>query len=306
MSLHNHHSQPLIDPRKGDKRVAFAIVINLGLTLAQVVGGVLSGSLALIADALHNFSDAIALIIAFFARKIARRPANSNMTFGYGRAELVAALINYTTLIMVGLYLIFEASLRFIEPQNVEGWTVVIVAGIALVVDLLTAMLTYSMSKSSLNIRALFLHNLADALASVAVIVAGIVIIFYDWRLIDPLVTLMIATYILWQSFREIGVVIRILMMGSPPDIDTERLVNAVQAVKGVANIHHAHLWQVDEYTTSLDAHLLIEEGAWDQADEIKSAVRAMLADTFSIKNSTLELDRIMHPDDDPRLFGQG
>ncbi|MCP5085855.1 MAG: cation transporter, partial [Rhodobacteraceae bacterium] len=173
MSLHNHHSQPLIDPRKGDKRVAFAVVINLGLTLAQVVGGVLSGSLALIADALHNFSDAIALIIAFFARKIARRPANSNMTFGYGRAELVAALINYTSLIMVGLYLIFEASLRFIEPQDVEGWTVVIVAGIALVVDLLGGGVPCAMSKSRLSSRAVLVDNLGGAGGYVGVIVAG-------------------------------------------------------------------------------------------------------------------------------------
>ena len=128
MGHHHHHH---IDPEDGDRRVALAVVVNLGLTVAQVIGGILSGSLALIADALHNFSDAISLIIAFGARKIARRPADADMTFGYGRAEVVAALINYTTLIVIGLYLLYEAAMRFIDPQGVDGWLVVIIAGIA-------------------------------------------------------------------------------------------------------------------------------------------------------------------------------
>ena len=210
-----------------------AVAVNLGLTIVQVIGGVLSGSLSLIADALHNFSDAISLIIAFGARRIARRPRDERMTFGYGRIEVVAALINYTTLIVIGLYLSYEAVTRFIEPQPVAGWIVVIVAGIALVVDVATAMLTYALSKESMNIRAAFLHNVADALGSVAVIVAGTLILLYDWRLVDPIVTLMIAGYILWQSFREIGPVVRILMLGSPPDIEPEAVLAATRGVRG-------------------------------------------------------------------------
>lgn len=210
--------------------------------MVQVVGGILSGSLALIADALHNFSDAISLIIAFAARKIARRPADASMTFGYGRAEVVAALINYTTLIVIGLYLVYEAIMRFFDPQPVDGWLIVIIAGVALVVDAVTAALTYAMSKSSVNIRAAFLHNVADALGSIAVIVAGVAILLYDWRLIDPLVTLLIAGYILWQSFSEIGNVVRILMLGSPPDIDVNRVVDELNAIDGVASVHHVHL----------------------------------------------------------------
>ena len=210
--------------------------------MVQVVGGILSGSLALIADALHNFSDAISLIIAFAARKIARRPADASMTFGYGRPEVVAALINYTTLIVIGLYLVYEAIMRFFDPQPVDGWLIVIIAGVALVVDAVTAALTYAMSKSSVNIRAAFLHNVADALGSIAVIVAGVAILLYDWRLIDPLVTLLIAGYILWQSFSEIGNVVRILMLGSPPDIDVNRVVDELNAIDGVASVHHVHL----------------------------------------------------------------
>ncbi|WP_281967166.1 cation diffusion facilitator family transporter [Roseovarius nanhaiticus] len=298
------HDHVHIDPEAGDRRVFAAIAVNLGLTIAQIVGGIISGSLALIADALHNFSDAISLIIAFAARKIARRPRDANMTFGYGRVEVVAALINYTTLILIGLYLLYEAAMRFADPQAVDGWLIVIIAGIALIVDVATALLTYTMSKSSVNIRAAFLHNVADALGSVAVIVAGTLIMLYDWRLIDPIITAMIAGYILWQSFREIGPVIRILMLGSPPDIETRGVLDAVHGVPGVTGIHHAHFWQMDEHHAALDAHIVIEEGRWSEADAIKERIKTVLSDTFDIEHTTLELECARHACDAPSDFG--
>ena len=288
--IHSH-----VDPEAGDARVFWAVVVNLGLTVAQIIGGVLSGSLALIADAIHNLSDALSLVIAFFARKIARRPASETMAFGYQRAEIVAALINYTTLIVVGLYLIYEAIMRFIEPQAVDGWLVVIIASIALVVDTVTALLTYRLSKQSMNIRAAFLHNVADALGSIAVIVAGTLIILHDWRLIDPLVTLLIAGYILWQSFSEIGAVIRILMLGSPPDLDTQTVLQELQNTKGVAGVHHLHLWQMQEHENALDTHLVIEAGKWRDADATKEAVKQVLNSKFGISHTTIELECAQH-----------
>ena len=243
-----------MDASAGDSRVAWAVVVNLGLTVAQIIGGIVSGSLAMIADAIHNFSDAMSLIIAFFARKIARRPADGSMTFGYGRAEVVAALINHTTLIVIGFYLIYEAVMRFIEPSGVDGWLVVIIAGVALAVDVVTAILTYSLSKDSVNIRAAFLHNVADALGSIAVIFAGTLIILYDWQIIDPIVTLAIAGYILWMSFSEIGNVIRILMLGAPPEVTASRVIETIEAVDGVASVHHLHVWQMQEHEAALDA----------------------------------------------------
>ena len=299
---HGHHHH--VDPEAGDRKVFAAIAVNMGLTVAQIVGGILSGSLALIADALHNFSDAISLVIAFAARKIARRPRDADMTFGYGRVEVVAALINYTTLIVIGLYLLYEAAMRFADPQPVEGWLIVIIAGVALIVDAATASLTYTMSKSSVNIRAAFLHNVADALGSIAVIVAGTLILLYDWRLVDPLVTVMIAGYILWQSFREIGPVIRILMLGSPPDIETHGVLDAVCDTPGVTGIHHAHFWQMDEHYAALDAHVVIEEGRWGQADAIKERIKTHLANEFGIEHTTLELECAHHACDDPSEFG--
>lgn len=298
------HDHVHMDPEAGDRRVFAAIAVNLGLTIAQIIGGIVSGSLALIADALHNFSDAISLIIAFAARKIARRPRDADMTFGYGRVEVVAALINYTTLILIGLYLLYEAAMRFVDPQPVEGWLIVIIAGIALIVDAATALLTYRMSKSSVNIRAAFLHNVADALGSIAVILAGTLILLYDWRLIDPIVTVMIAGYILWQSFREIGPVIRILMLGSPPDIETRGVLDAVRGLPGVTGIHHAHFWQMDEHHAALDAHVVIEEGRWNDADAIKERIKSVLSDRFGIEHTTLELECARHACGDPSEFG--
>ncbi|MBS1304108.1 cation diffusion facilitator family transporter [Loktanella sp. SALINAS62] len=297
---HHHH----VDPEVGDRRVIAAIAVNIGLTVAQIVGGIMSGSLALIADALHNFSDAISLIIAFGARKIARRPRDADMTFGYGRVEVVAALINYTTLIVIGLYLLYEAAMRFADPQPVEGWLIVIIAGIALIIDAVTAALTYAMSKSSVNIRAAFLHNVADALGSVAVIVAGTLILLYDWRLIDPLVTVLIAGYILWQSFREIGPVIRILMLGSPPEIETDAVLETVRGIDGVTDIHHAHFWQMDEHRAALDAHVVIAEGRWNDADAVKDRIKTALADRFDIEHTTLELECARHACGDSSEFG--
>ena len=298
---HHHHH---VDPEAGDRRVFAAIAVNFALTLAQIVGGVLSGSLALIADALHNFSDAISLVIAFAARKIARRPRDAQMTFGYGRAEIVAALINYTTLIVIGLYLLYEAVMRVFDPTPVTGWLIVLIAGIALVVDVVTALLTYAMSKSSVNIRAAFLHNVADALGSVAVIVAGTLILLFDWWIVDPIATALIAGYILWQSFREIGPVIRILMLGAPPSLATREVLEALRTVPGVAGVHHAHLWQMEEHRAALEAHMVVAEGQWGEADAIKARVKAMLKQRFGIDHSTLELECARHACDAPSDFG--
>ena len=297
---HAHHH---IDPKAGDGRLIGAVAVNLGLTVAQIIGGVLSGSLALIADALHNLSDAASLVIALIARRIARKGATATMTYGYGRAEVVAALVNYTTLILLGIYLCYEAALRLFDPHAVDGWLVVIIAGIALLVDLVTAALTWAMAKDSVNIRAAFLHNLADALGSVAVIVAGTLILLFDWQIIDPLVTFGIAGYILWMSFSEIGGVIRILMLGSPAGIDTDRLIEDLRTVDGVQDIHHAHLWQMQEHEPALEAHVVVAPGRWSDADRIKAALKDRLAGA-GVGHSTLELECARHACTDSQRIG--
>ena len=300
------HGHAHIDPQSGDRRVSIAIWANGLLTVAQIVGGILSGSLALIADALHNFSDMASLVIAFLARKIARRPADKRMTFGYGRVEIVAALINYTTLILIGFYLIYEGGMRMIDPPEVQGWTVVILGGVALVVDTLTALLTYSMQKGSVNIRALFLHNLSDALASVAVIIGGSLILLYNMRWVDPAITIGIALYILYLAFTEIGGPIRTLMLGSPPDIDNETVVQAMRGVDGVADVHHVHLWQMQEHEAALDCHVVLTADGWGQIEKIKAAIKDRLKDDFSIGHSSLEFEHEDRAHENADLYGHG
>ena len=295
-----------LDAKSGDRRVGIAIWANGILTIAQVAGGIFAGSLALIADALHNFSDMASLVIAFGARKIARRPADARMTFGYGRIEIVAALINYTTLIVIGLYLIYEGGMRMIDPPEVRGWWVVWLGGIALVVDTATALLTWSMQKGSVNIRALFIHNLSDALASVAVIVGGVLILLYDIRWVDPAITILIAVYILYLAFTEIGGTIRTLMLGSPPDIDTDEVLDAVAAIDGVAGVHHAHFWQMEEHAAALDTHVVIDIDRWDAVEEIKRAIKAELKETFGIAHTTLECERSDRAHVDADRYGHG
>ncbi len=272
-----------------DRRLLVAIAVNMLLTLAQVVGGILSGSLALIADALHNFSDAASLLIAWVARRVGMRPADHFKAFGYKRAEVIATLVNLVTLVLVGLYLVYEGLWRLFEPQIIEGWMVVIIAGVALVIDVITAMLTFSMSKRSMNIRAAFLHNVSDALASVGVIVAGAAILLYGWYWIDAAVTLLIAGYVLYQAATLLPKTVHILMEGAPEDVVIEEVISVMESVEGVSNIHHLHIWQLDEHKNALEAHVVIT--SFSETEPIKSRLKAALAEQFSIIHSTLEFE---------------
>ncbi|SLN56634.1 Cadmium, cobalt and zinc/H(+)-K(+) antiporter [Roseovarius litorisediminis] len=294
---HNHHTQI-----EGDRRVAWAVAANLLLTLVQIVAGVLSGSLALIADAIHNLSDALSLVIAFFARRIGRRPADANMTFGYGRAEVVAALINYTTLIVIAFYLLAEGVGRLLNPVEVAGWPVVIVATAALVVDVATALLIHSMSRDSMNIRAAFLHNLADAMGSVAVIVTGILILLYDWRLADPIATFLIAGYILWHAGQGIRPVLQVLMLGSPDRPPLEDVIGALRGLPGVSDVHAVHLWRMQEHETAFQAHVVMEPGS--DALSLRAAIKALLADRFNIHHTTVEMEPLAETCPTPNLIG--
>ena len=279
------------DPSEiGEKRLWWAVGANLLLTVAQVIGGLISGSLSLIADALHNFSDAASLLIALVAIRIGRRPPDEFKTFGYKRAETVAALINLTTLIIIGVYLCYEAIMRFITPEPIAGWTIVIVAGIALVVDVFTALLTYSQSKSSMNIRAAFLHNVTDALASVGVIIAGTLILLYGWIWTDAAMTLVIAGYVLYQGLTEIPKVIHLLMEGTPEGIEINTVITAIEDIEGVNDAHHVHIWQLDEQRNALECHIVLDDGV--EMDSLKVRLKKMLHDKFEIEHSTLEFEK--------------
>ena len=285
---HGHHHH--IDPSTmSEQKLWWAVAANGLLTLAQVVGGILSGSLSLVADALHNLSDAASLFIALIAIRIGRKPADANKTFGYKRAETIAALMNLTSLIIIGFYLCYEAILRFINPEPIAGWTVVIIASVALIVDIFTAALTYSQSKNSMNMRAAFLHNLTDAMASIAVIISGALILLYGWVWTDALMTLLIASFVLKQGFTEIPQVIHLLMEGSPVHINRNDITHEMEHIEGVLNTHHIHLWQIDEHRIAMEAHVVINPDY--NMDTIKVELKKMLQNKFHIDHSTLEFE---------------
>jgi cobalt-zinc-cadmium efflux system protein len=289
---HNHHSHDHGTENVSDRVLLWTIVINLGLSVFEFGAGAVAGSVALMADALHNTNDAGALIIAYVARRISRRGADQRFTFGYRRAELIGAMIQLTALIVVGLYLIYEAVSRFISPEPIVGVWVMAAASVALVVDVITAWLLWAMAKGSLNVKAAFVHNLSDALASVSVLLGGGVIYWLGWTWVDPVLTLIIAGYILYLSFGMLKRTSGILMEGSPPGFDFEALCVAAMEIDGVQNLHHVHVWELNEESLAFEGHVIIEDSALTRQDEIKRAFKLCLHDKFKIAHSTVEFER--------------
>ena len=285
MSGHHQHAP------ESDRGLLGAVFINILLTLAQVIGGIISGSLSLIADALHNLSDAASLGIALFARTIGRKPADKTKSFGYQRAEVIAALINLTLLITVSLYLIYEAVWRIVEPQVVTGLIIVVVAGVAFVVDMVTALITFRMSKNSLNMKAAFLHNLADALTSIGVIIAGALILLYQWYWVDTLLTFLIAGFVLWQGIIMLPKTIHLLMEGTPENLSSDEIKASLEEAKDVEDVHHIHIWNLDEHRIALEAHVVVATNELQEVEVIKRKLKEILKDRFKITHSTLEFE---------------
>ena len=285
MSGHQHHAP------ESDRGLLGAVFINILLTLAQVIGGIISGSLSLIADALHNLSDAASLGIALFARTIGRKPADKTKSFGYQRAEVIAALINLTLLVTVSLYLIYEAVWRILEPQVVTGLIIVVVAGVAFVVDMVTALITFRMSKNSLNMKVAFLHNLADALTSIGVIIAGALILLYQWYWVDTLLTFLIAGFVLWQGIIMLPKTIHLLMEGTPENLSSDEIKASLEEAKDVEDVHHIHIWNLDEHRIALEAHVVVATNELQEVEVIKRKLKEILKDRFKITHSTLEFD---------------
>ena len=288
MSEHHqhHHHRP-----ESDRGLLVAVGINVLLTLAQVMGGIISGSLSLIADALHNLSDAASLGIALFARTLSRKPADEFKTFGYQRAEVIAALINLTLLVTISLYLIYEAIWRIVEPQVITGWIIILVAGIALIIDMITALITFRMSKDSINMKAAFLHNLSDALASIGVIMAGTLILLYEWYWVDTLITFLIAGFVLWQGLTLLPKTIHLLMEGTPEDLSSEDIKLSAEKINQVEDVHHIHIWHLDEHRIALEAHVVVTADELKEVEVIKDKLKLLLKDEFNITHSTLEFE---------------
>ncbi len=278
---HHHHLSV-------DHKLSWAAGINVILTLAQIIAGVLSGSLALVADALHNLSDAAAMVLALVARKISRRHADDKRTYGYKKVETLAAFANILTLIVIGLWLAYEAVIRFFSPQIIEGWTVIIVATLAIFINGATAWLTYKESKNSQNIRAAFLHNLTDMFSSVGVVIAGIFILLFGWYWVDPLMTMIISAYVLWYAAKDLPKICNILIDGAPEDINLPFIVDEIKLIDGVQDVHHVHIRYLNEHSYAFEAHIVPQDGV--NQENLKIGIKAKLKH-LRIEHSTLEFE---------------
>jgi cobalt-zinc-cadmium efflux system protein len=273
------------------QRLMLALALNLLLTVVEVIAGLLSGSLALVADAVHNLSDCGSFVIALVARWVGRWPSDEQRTFGYRRAEVVGALVNLTILIVISLYLIYEAVVRFFTPEEIDGWIVVAVAAIALAVNAATTAVLYAASRDNLNVRAAYLHNMADSFSSLGVMVAGAVILWFGVLWIDSAMTLAVAVFTIWHSLPDIRRSIHILMEGAPSDVETEKLIAELQSVPGVAEVHHLHMWELDEHQRALEAHIVVEPEQLSRWTAIKQELKLLLSQHFDIQHSTLEFE---------------
>jgi cobalt-zinc-cadmium efflux system protein len=288
----DRHKNGAMSPEEvSDARLIWSAVVNLALTVFEAVVGLLAGSLMLLADALHNLNDCASLLIALVARRIARRKADRRFTFGYKRAELIGAMINITTLVIVGLYLVYEAVVRFIAPKPVQGGLVMIAAGVALIVDVATAALLWAMARGSLNVRAAFVHNLSDAFSSVAVLIGGAVILAWGWTIVDPILTITIAGYVMIHGSGMFRRTASILMGGSPPDVDMDKLIAALGATDRVVDVHHVHVWELDEDKRAMEAHVVIPSTCASDLETIKQRLKNLLKTQFGIEHCTLEFD---------------
>ncbi|EDY85102.1 cation efflux family protein [Verrucomicrobiia bacterium DG1235] len=297
MSHDHNHSHSHGTEEVSDKALFWSLLLNVGLSVFEFAAGIIAGSVALMADALHNTNDAAALLIAYIARKISRKGADKKYTFGYRRAELIGAMIQLTALILVGLYLVYEGVVRFFNPEPILGVWMMVASGVALIVDLGTVWLLWAMSKGSLNVRAAFLHNLTDAAASVAVMAGGAAVYWLSWDWVDPALTLVIAGYILYMSFGLIRKTSSILMERAPEDLDLDKLITTVEEIDGVVGLHHLHVWELDEDHRAMEAHIELESDDTDRK-RLRREIKSMLQHKFDIVHSTLELETPTDRDD--------
>ncbi|MDX1672213.1 MAG: cation diffusion facilitator family transporter [Balneolaceae bacterium] len=290
---HNHHAH--LHNREGsgstETRLWISIVLNGIITLAEFIGGIISGSLSLLSDALHNLNDTVSLGISLISRKISKKEASADKTFGYQRAELIGAFINLIALVIIALFLITEGVERFYDPQPINGMIMFVVAIIGLLGNLITAILLYRDSKESLNIKSAYVHILSDGLSSVGVIIAGYLILQYNLIIADTILTFLIAGYILWHSYYMLRDTINILMESTPAEIELDEVKVAMTRVSDVLDVHHIHVWRLDEQNILLESHVVIDEENLDRMEDIKSELKNLLKSQFNIHHSTLEFE---------------
>lgn len=284
---HNHsHNHGNLQGRN----LLISIFLNILITAAQVIGGVISGSLALLSDALHNFSDVISLVVSYVANKLAKKKASLQKTFGYKRAEILAAFINASTLIIVAVLLIIEAIERFQNPQEIESGLVIWLSVIAILGNGFSVLLLKKDSEANMNLKSAYLHLLTDMMASVAVLIGGLLMKFYNVFWVDSVLTFLIAIYLIWMGYDLLKSSTKVLMLFTPEAIPIDKIVAEINSLEGIKNTHHIHVWQLNEEEIHFEAHIDFENNIQlSEFDEILQEIEDILFHKFEINHVNIQ-----------------
>lgn len=281
---HHHHKD------MKDRNLLISILLNIVITAAQVVGGLISGSLSLLSDALHNFSDVLSLIVSFVASKLSKQKASIHRTFGYKRAEILAAFINASTLVIVAVLLIIEAYKRFRNPQEIESGLVIWLAVLAIAANGFSVLLLKKDSENNMNMRSAYLHLLTDMMASVAVLIGGLLMNYFEWFWVDSLLTFLIAIYLIWVGYDLLVKSSKMLMLFTPEHINIKDVVRVVHQIPKVNRLHHIHIWCLNDDELHLEAHLDFKEDITiSEFDVILHQIEKLLHDEFAINHVNIQ-----------------
>lgn len=283
--LHNNTSET------SEKNLFITIALNIFITVVQIIGGIISGSLSLISDAMHNFSDAVAIVVTFVALRLSKKPKTPKYTFGLKRAEIIAAVVNASTLIIISFFLIREAVERLYNPNEIAGGLMLVVAIFGFIPNVIGAMLLKKGSEKNINIRTAYFHLLSDAVSSIAIIIGAVFIIYFKVYWIDPILTILIAVYILYQTYKILKESVDILMMSNPEGINLNDIKILVERIPGVNNIHHVHLWKLNDNETHFEAHIDVDDITVKETSEIQKQIEIMLHDKYEITHTTLQFE---------------
>lgn len=286
---HHHHDHT----REGNKKgLIIALMITAGIMLLEFFGGIITNSLALLSDSGHMLSDTSSLALSLVAMWFATRPASPKKTYGFYRFEILAALFNGLTLFLIAGFIVFEAVERFIEPPTVASGTMILIAAIGLIANLLSAFALMSKGdvKENVNLRSAYLHVIGDALGSVGAIIAGILMYLYNWYIADPIISVIVALLILKSAWGVIKVSIHILMEGTPIAIDQQGVKDVLESIEGVKNVHDLHIWTITSGLDSLSCHLLIDDEGDSQAI-LQEAIKR-IESNFKILHTTIQIEK--------------
>ena len=288
---HNHSHHGHEHPKLSGKNLLISIFLNILITVAQIIGGFLSGSLALISDAVHNLSDVISLIVSYVANRLANSKKQTlKQTFGFKRAEIIAAFFNAATLIVIAVMLAIEAIKRFNEPHHIQSNIVIWLALIGILANGFSVLLIKKDANHNLNMKSAYLHLLTDMLTSVAVLVGGLLMKYYQIFWIDAVLTLLISVYLIYMSWRVFLESLKILMLFAPDDIVIKDIEKAILKIEGVKNIHHVHIWQLNEKNCHFEAHIEFKNNIkLSDFDSICEEIEHLLIHNFNINHCSLQ-----------------